>query len=307
MFGLRCVIGRPTSAGIRFSTFSAIGVKRRMRRSSLTITMAICTLPSRLTRSLLTRRQLLVARVQLLVDGVELLVGRLQLLLGGVELLVGRLQLLVAREDLLVGRLQLLVGGLELLDDRLQVLAAWPRAPARRARRAGGRPSAGGFAARRRRRAPGLRAAWNSTRKCSSGHAGERDHLDVDVVPAAVRAHAQAVLAHGLARLAGRLQGRAQAVQQALARHLQQVQAGVARRGLEERARSGRGTGRCRGPASTTTPGGANRSSMTRFASLWTRRTSPRGSARGSPAPAAAAGRSPRPTRRERRRHGCLR
>ena len=38
-----------------FSTFSAAGVKRRIRRSRVTMTIGICTLASRLSRSLLTR------------------------------------------------------------------------------------------------------------------------------------------------------------------------------------------------------------------------------------------------------------
>src|SRR5262252_7497675 len=46
---------RSASAGIRLSTFSAIGVNRRILRSALTMTMAIWTLPRRLMRSLFTR------------------------------------------------------------------------------------------------------------------------------------------------------------------------------------------------------------------------------------------------------------
>ena len=118
------------------------------------MTIAICTLPSRFTRSLLTRVSSSLRRVQLLVHRVELLVGRLQLLLGGVQLLVGRLQLLVAREDLLVGRLQLLVGGLQLLDDRLEVLAAGRELLLAAERRAGGLRAACGLARRRRRPRP---------------------------------------------------------------------------------------------------------------------------------------------------------
>ena len=173
MFGLMWPIERSRSAGIRFSTFSAIGVKRRMRRSPLTITMAIWTLPSRLIRSLLTRLSSSLRDVQLLVDGVQLLVGRLQLLLGGVELLVGALQLLVARQDLLVGRLQLLVGGFELLDDRLQVLAAGGQLALQQLRDAAGRlATAGGAGSRsvgaaRPRARPSRRWPSNSTRKCS--------------------------------------------------------------------------------------------------------------------------------------------
>ena len=50
--GLTFPIGRPTSAGMILRTFSAMGVKRRMRRSLSTITMGILALPSRLFRSL---------------------------------------------------------------------------------------------------------------------------------------------------------------------------------------------------------------------------------------------------------------
>ena len=55
MLGLMCPIGRSRSPGIRLRTRSAIGVKRRIRKSLDTITMAIWTLASRFTRSLLTR------------------------------------------------------------------------------------------------------------------------------------------------------------------------------------------------------------------------------------------------------------
>ncbi len=49
------LIGRPMSVGIRLNSFSAIGVKRRTRRFCPRMTIAIWTLPSRLTRSLLSR------------------------------------------------------------------------------------------------------------------------------------------------------------------------------------------------------------------------------------------------------------
>ena len=115
-------MGRPTSVGIRFNTFSAIGVNRRMRRSQATITMAICTQPSRFTRSLLTRI-VLRAPLQLLVERAEFLVGALQFFLRGVQFLVGALQFLVAGEYFLVGRLQFFIGRFEVLDDRLQIFA----------------------------------------------------------------------------------------------------------------------------------------------------------------------------------------
>ena len=116
-------IGRPTSVGIRLSSFSAAGVKRRMRRSGPTMTMAICDAAEQVDEVVVEPAQLLVAVVQLVVDGGQLLVARLDLLLGGLQLLVGALQLLVGRLHLLVGGLQLFVGGLLLLDQRLQVLA----------------------------------------------------------------------------------------------------------------------------------------------------------------------------------------
>ena len=54
-FSLMSPIGRPMSAPIRLKSFSAMGVKRRMRRSRHTMTIATCTLLNRLMRSLLRR------------------------------------------------------------------------------------------------------------------------------------------------------------------------------------------------------------------------------------------------------------
>ena len=48
-------MGRPTSPGIRLSISWAVGLNRRMRRSGPSMTMAICTAPRRLYRSLLAR------------------------------------------------------------------------------------------------------------------------------------------------------------------------------------------------------------------------------------------------------------
>ena len=177
--GLICPIGRPTSPGMRLNSCSAVGVKRRIARSLPTMTIGMSTLPSRLTRSLLTRVSSSLRECSSSLTRVQLLVGALQLFLGGVELLVRALQLFVARQDLFVGRLQLLVGGFELLDDRLQVLAAGRQlaaqiadarvglvarraAPARFSGRASGRTLAGGA------------ASSNSTRKCSPRAGRER-------------------------------------------------------------------------------------------------------------------------------------
>ena len=116
MFGLMSSSGRPTSAGTTFRMLRALGVKRRMRRSRSRMTIGMSTVASRFTRSLLTWRDLLVAAVQLVVDGGQLLVGRLQLFLRRLQLLVHALQLFVARDQLLVGRAEIVVGPPVLLD-----------------------------------------------------------------------------------------------------------------------------------------------------------------------------------------------
>ena len=271
-----CVIGRPTSAGIRLSTFSAAGVKRRIRRSSPTITIAICTLASRFTRSLLTRVSSSLRAWSSSLSVFELLVGRLQLLLGGLQLLVGRLQLLVAREDLLVRRLQLLVGGLHLLDDRLQVFARRGQlllelrdAPAAR-RRLRARPPPRG-------RSPLRAAAWNSTTKCSAGTPvrgiTSRSRL---VQPSSERTR-RSSLRTGLRDL----RAACSAPRRPCSR--------PSRASFSRLRLASPGAGSRKAPvlprnwtisssALTTTPGGLNRSSMTRLASLCTSRTSPRGS-----------------------------
>ncbi len=54
MFGLIWEMGRPTSPAIRLKILPAMGVNRRMRRSLETMMIAICTLPSRFSRSAFT-------------------------------------------------------------------------------------------------------------------------------------------------------------------------------------------------------------------------------------------------------------
>ena len=180
--------------------------------------------------------------MQLLVQRVELLVGRLQLLLGGVQLLVGRLQLLVAGEDLLVGGLQLFVRGFDLLNDRLQVFAA--RAQLRLEAldegvlaRIGLRRLPAGGRGRLRRRRTGRRRAVEEHQEMPAASRSERDHLDADVTHAAVLLEPEPVLADGGAALARGMEGRPDAVQEPLARHLEEAHAGIAGGGLEKRAR----------------------------------------------------------------------
>ncbi len=165
--------GRPTSVGIRLRMCSAIGVKRRIRRSEDTMTTAAGTARQQVDQVGVDVAQLFVAGVELFVDRVELLVGRLQFFLGGIQLLVGALQLLVAREDLLVRRLQLLVRRFQILDDGLQILAAAEEAPAAFARVA--RPGQFVASCRRRLGAPSAGAvrcgASNRTTKCGDSPA----------------------------------------------------------------------------------------------------------------------------------------
>ena len=201
MFGLMWPMARSRSAGIRFSTFSAIGVKRRMRRSALTITMAIWTLARRLIRSLLTRlsSSLRPCSSSLTVFSSSLVDCSSSFAVSSSSLV--RLQLLVARQDLLVGRLQLLVGGFELLDDRLQVLAAGRQlalqqlrgAAAFAAARGAGIGSGRGEAALLRRL---RRMAIEQHEEVRPAGAVERDHVERHRHPAVADAHLQAGLAH---------------------------------------------------------------------------------------------------------------
>src|SRR5262249_56372318 len=66
---------------------------------------------------------------------------------------------------------------------------------------------------------------------------GERDHLDPRRPPAPVRTHAKARAPRRAFRAANLLERRPEPVEQALARHLEDVHARVAGRGLEERPR----------------------------------------------------------------------
>ena len=156
---LRSLIGRPTSVGSRFSTASAGGVKRRIRRSLPTMTTGMLDAGEQVHEVVVDLSQLHVAVLELLVDRGQLLVGRLQLLLGRLQLLVGALQLLVAREDLLVGRAQLLVGGVLLLDHRLQVLLRRGQLLRGSLHQLARRPSRAGPPARLRRRGAGCGAS----------------------------------------------------------------------------------------------------------------------------------------------------
>ena len=73
--GLMWPMARPSRPGIRFSTFSAIGVKRRMRRSRADDHDGDLDAAEQVDEVAVDAAQLVVAAVQLLVDGVQLLVG----------------------------------------------------------------------------------------------------------------------------------------------------------------------------------------------------------------------------------------
>ncbi len=252
MLSLMSLIGRPTSAGIRLSSFSATGVKRRMRRSAPSITIAICDAGEQVHEVVVAAAQLEVAVLELLVDGGQLLVARLDLLLRGLELLVDALQLLVGRLHLLVGGLELLVGGLLLLDDRLQVLARGRQLLLQRGR-ALARPSPAAVGARPGRRAwPRLRARGRRRRivrfalgpvvleehekrrvAVAGGPAPGRPRTFTVAIAAVRSARAGRPRATGDLLALGPVHGAAHRDQQALAQHLEQVEAGLARRGRE--------------------------------------------------------------------------
>src|SRR4029450_1131138 len=116
-------IGRPTSVAMRLSSFSAIGVNRRIRRSGPRMTMGSWTLARRWTKSLLLWPSSTLRFWSSSLTVAQLLVAGLYFFLGSLDLLVDALQLLVGRLHFLVGGLQLLVGRLLLLDDGLQVFA----------------------------------------------------------------------------------------------------------------------------------------------------------------------------------------
>ena len=108
--------------GIRFNTFCAAEVKRRIRRSLIQHDKDHVHRIDQIGEVAVCPSQLRVAVLQLVIDGDQLLVGGLQLLLGGFQLFVGALQLLVAGENFFVGRLQLLVGGFLFFNDGAQIV-----------------------------------------------------------------------------------------------------------------------------------------------------------------------------------------
>ena len=161
-----------------------MGVKRRMRRSVATITMAMFTLASRLARSLLScaSSSLRFWSSSLTVFSSSLVDWSSSLAVSSSSLVLCSSSLL--ETDLLVGRLQLLVGGLLLLDHRLEVFAG--RASSCSQQLADlriSRPSAApGFRACDARAVFGSRGASSKRiRKCVvCRHAGKRDDLQVD-------------------------------------------------------------------------------------------------------------------------------
>ena len=196
MFGLMWPIGRPMSAGIRLSTFSAIGVKRRMRRSALTMTMAICTLPSRLIRSLLTRlsSSLRPCSSSLTVLSSSLVDCSSSFAVSSSSLVLCSSSLLDRISSLADCSSSLAASSSWMIDCRYSRLAASSRceqlgsapSPLAALRRLPPPPAAScGSIARRR----------TARRKCAPPVGGQRNHLERDAAATASRAHLQAVLA----------------------------------------------------------------------------------------------------------------
>ena len=237
------------------------------------MTIGMLALPRRLVRSFVELVQFQIAVLKLLVDRREFLVDRLEFLLGGFQLFVRALQLLVAGEDLLVGRFQLFVGGVVLLDDRLLLLSRGDQLPPELNELAVaviGRCASGGSIPDVRRRdanqrlsqetrprelAPGRgpaarpasgrrcpdcgRAPSNRTRKQHSlmpgSFTGTTLRLSSRAWPSSrTRTPSRWAVASFRLRL---VEGALQIDVQALAGHLEKIQARHARRGLEVRAR----------------------------------------------------------------------
>ena len=248
-------MGRPTSVEIRFSTFSAMGVKRRMRRSLVTNTMAICTPASRFTRSLLARdssslrpcSSSLTVLISSLVDCSSSLAVSSSSLVDCSSSLDDRISSLADCSSSLVASRSWMI------DCRYSRLAAssccrWVarRLVLRVLRRPGLAPCPG-------RALPAALACavgrlLEQDQEVPVGVAPQRHHLEVGrpaCDPLALTRSPS--LRTGTPGPAGLVDGGAQAEQQPLARHLQQVEAGVARGQLQERARSAPGPARCAG------------------------------------------------------------
>src|SRR5262249_43147512 len=161
----------------------------------------------------------------------------------GVELLVRGLELLVAREDLLVRRLELLVRRLELLDDRLQVVPAArelvlePREVVRRYVDRLCVPASSLWGCVRLMLARrGARDVLEEDEEVVAIPGDHRNDLDIHRPQPPVVPHAKLALPHRLPVLPCVLQRRPEPEEEPLSRHLEEAQARIAGRGLEERA-----------------------------------------------------------------------
>ena len=117
------VIGRPTSVGMRFMTFSVAGVNLRIRRSLPSMIIGMLTLLSRLFRSLFTRDSSSFRVLQFFVDGGQFLVSRLKFLFRRFQFLIDALQFLIAGLDFLVCRPQLFIRRPLFFNNGLQIFA----------------------------------------------------------------------------------------------------------------------------------------------------------------------------------------
>ena len=207
-------IGRPMSPGIRLSSFSASGVKRRMRRSGPTMTIGICTLPSRLTRSLLSRfsSTLRLLSSSLTVASSSLLDWISSFEVSSSSLMLCSSSLADCTSSFADCSSSLAASCCSITDCRYSRVAASSCASRALSRSASAGGSAGAAALSSDGGAPSLDAGcWrpgssNSTRKPPSlpspslPSPPDRHHLDGDLAPAAVGLDAQALLARRLAR-----------------------------------------------------------------------------------------------------------
>lgn len=168
-------------------------------------------------------------------------VGRLQLFLGRLQLLVAALQLFVGRLDLLVGRLELLVGGLELLLHRLKVFARLGQLGLE-LRDAVGLLAAGRAVRANRlgvgRFSPAARPLrlLEQDQKAALTQVLQRNDLQIHPEGLAAPLDADVLLARGLVLFPSLIDRAAQRQHQAIAGHLQHVEARLAGGRLQERA-----------------------------------------------------------------------
>ena len=122
MFGLMSSSGRPRSAGTTFRMLLRLGREAADPAFAVEDEDRDVDGGQQVQEIAVDLADLLIAAVELVVDGGQLLVGRLQLFLRRLQLLVHALELFVPGDQLLVGRAEIVVRPAVLLDERLQVL-----------------------------------------------------------------------------------------------------------------------------------------------------------------------------------------